>query len=300
VVFLHPAAAELERIAARHDLLVVATGAKSLTELFPPVPERSPYGQPQRLLMAGLFRGIQQAEPLGLTYCVAPGAGEIFQAPFYSLEGRGASLLFEAVPGGPLEPAARMRYEDDPRAFEATVLALLRDHAPAVFERVEPTAFALTRPLDLLQGAVTPVVRRAWIPVGAGKYAVAVGDSWILNDPVVGQGANLGSHCAWVLAGQIRRATRFDEAFCRAAEDRMWELAGPVTEWTNAMLRPPARHAIGLLVAGSRSRAVADALVEGFNRPDEQWARFSSPDGAARFLDQFGMALPDVLAVASA
>lgn len=293
VELLRPDREELRRVAARHDLVIVATGAKALTELFPRVPERSPYDRPQRLLMAGLFRGIRPAEPVGLTFYMVPGAGEVFQAPFYSFEGRGANLLFEAVPGGPLESVTQMRYEEDPARFDATVLALLRDHAPALYERIEPAELALTGPLDVLQGAITPVARRAWIPLDDGKYAVAVGDSWVLNDPLLGQGANLGSHCAWVMAEQIRDAVRFDEAFCRATEDRMWEFAGPVTEWTNAMLQPPAPHAIGLILAAAQSKAVADALVEGFNRPPEQWARFASPEGAAAFLARFGMTLPN-------
>jgi hypothetical protein len=295
VEFVRPEPHDVTRIAARHDLVVVATGAKALTGLFPVAPEHSPYDRPQRLLMAGLFRGISQTDPPGLTYVVAPGLGEIFQAPFYSFEGRGANLLFEAVPGGPFEPVTRMRYEDDPAAFESTVLALLREHVPALYERIEPLEFALTRPLDLLQGAITPVVRRASVSLDGGAYAMAVGDSWILNDPLLGQGANLGSHCAEVMAQAIRGATCFDEGFCRATEARMWEFAGPVTAWTNAMLQPPPAHAIGLLVAAAQSKAVADALVDGFNRPPEQWNRFSSPEGAAAFLAEFGLALPELV-----
>jgi hypothetical protein len=146
-----------------------------------------------------------------------------------------------------------------------------------------------------LQGAITPVVRRAWVRLDSGTYAMAVGDSWILNDLVLGQGANLGSTCAEVMAQAIRGATRFDESFCRETESRMWAFAGPVTEWTNAMLQPPPSHVVGLLVAGTQSRAVADALVEGFNRPPEQWPRFASAEGAAAFLAQFDMTLTQLV-----
>src|SRR5436190_3846537 len=51
--------ADLDGLAAEHDLLVVASGRASLTGLFPRMPERSPYTVPQRRLFGGLFRGVR-------------------------------------------------------------------------------------------------------------------------------------------------------------------------------------------------------------------------------------------------
>jgi len=236
---------DLPALAATHDVVVVATGAKSLTEIFPRVAERSPYDGPQRRLMAGLFRGIAQADPVGLTLAFSS-AGEVFQAQFYSVEGAVPSLLVEAIPGGPMEPIATMPYEEDPARFEAALLELLAEFATPVYDRIDRKAFGLTRPVDLLQGAITPTVRQAWAPLDGGTFALAVGDTWIQNDPVVGQGANLGSDSAWVMAEAISGASWFDERFCREVEERMWDFARPVTEWTNAALQPPPPHVVGI------------------------------------------------------
>jgi Styrene monooxygenase A putative substrate binding domain len=174
VVFGAVRAGDLDRLAAGYALLVVATGRGRLAERFPVLPERSPYTQPQRRLCAGLYRGIAHPEPLSVAFTISPGHGELFEAAFRAAEGRVSSLLIEAIPGGGLEPVCDLRYEDDPRRFNATVLALLREHAPAVYERVEPQRFGLTGPLDLHKGAITPVVRRGYLPLVGGRYAVAI------------------------------------------------------------------------------------------------------------------------------
>lgn len=282
-------------IAEHHDLVVVATGARTITELFPPVLDHTPYHEPQRILMAGLFTGIEETDRSELTLSLVPGGGEIFQGVIHSFGGPASNLLVEAVPGGPLEPVVRLRYDDAPAVFEAALLDVLREHAPTVFARTDPAAFGLTRPLDLLQGAVRPVVRRAWTVLPDGTLAMALGDSWVVNDPISGQGANLGSFCAQVMAESIVDNPTFDADFGRRVEARMWQWAGPVTYWSNSLLQPPPPHVVAMFVAGTVCQAVADALVDGFSDPPEQWSRFSSPQGAAAFLGRHGLALADFM-----
>jgi 2-polyprenyl-6-methoxyphenol hydroxylase-like FAD-dependent oxidoreductase len=217
-------AGDLVRLGRHHDLVVVATGRESRARVFPRDPARSPYTTSQRTLCGGLFRGVEFSRPLGLSISVSPGAGEIFQSPFWSFEGEVSGLLFSAVPGSPLEALTRFPYDEDPKGFEALALRLLRDHAPSIADRLEPRQFRLTRPLDLLQGAITPTVRHGWEHLGEGRVAVAVGDAWVFNDPLTGQGANLGSHCASVLARWILDDLAYDERFCRGVEREMWRV----------------------------------------------------------------------------
>jgi hypothetical protein len=277
--------------AADHDLVVVAGGRES-TSLFPRDPARSPYEAPQRVLCAGTFRGIAFPDPLGLSFNISPGAGEVFQSPVFSFDGRVSGVLFEGIPGGPFESLVHRRYEDDPAAFESEVLRLFRDHAPSIHERVDVAEFGLTRPVDLLQGAITPTVRRTWLRHESGTYAVAVGDAWVVNDPLTGQGANLGSHCAWVLADAILADTVYDELFCREVEARMWAMAGPVTEWSNAFLQPPPDHVLELLGAAGSDKAVADALVNGFADPQAMWRRVATAERSTAFLASIRPAEP--------
>src|SRR5262245_33550415 len=127
----------------------------------------------------------------------------------------------------------RIRYEDDPEKFEAMALDLVRKHAPPIYERVNLKEFSVTRPPDVLQGAVTPTVRCGYTPLADGKYAMALRDMHILNDPIIAQGANAASRCAWPLGEALLQDRQLDETFCRETERRLWEAGRATTEWTN-------------------------------------------------------------------
>jgi Styrene monooxygenase A putative substrate binding domain len=239
-----------------------------------------------------LFQGIACPEPPDFSFNIAPGHGEVFTGPFYTFDGRVNSLLFEAIPGQGLDVITQMRYQDDPKQFEATMLALLREHAPPIYERVIPREFSLTRPLDLLQGAITPTVRRGFAQLDNGRFVVAIGDVHVMNDPVLGQGANAASYAAWVLGEAILEGGPYDEPFCRRVEQRIWAYLQPVAEWTNASLQPPPSHVIDVFVAAAQNKAIADQIIDNFNAPQHNWAIFSSPEGAESFLRQFGWNVP--------
>ncbi len=296
-IVIAPARAEdVAALAAKHDLMVVAVGRAGLAEMFPRLPERSPYQEPQRRLLAGLFRGIRHPSPFEMILNIVPGQGEIVENQYLTLDGVTSGLLIEAIPGGPLDPPTRLRYEDDPAAFDAAVLAVLRDHAPDTYARTDPAKFGLTRALDTLAGGITPTARRGWAPLGGGRFALAVGDAHITHDPLTGQGANAASRAAWslgeLLVARARTGDPFDEAFCAGAEAHLWEDERSVTEWSNAFLQPPPPHAIGLFVAAAQNQALANAFADNFNHPKKQWAVLSSPDATAAFIASFGAAPP--------
>jgi hypothetical protein len=280
-------AEDLDRISARHELMVVASGRGSLVELFPRVAEYSPYDRPQRLLCLGFFTGIT-ADPHDVAFVIAPGHGEVFQTTTYSFRGTQTALLFEASRGGAFELMTRMRYEDDPRRFEATALALLREHAPPIYERIDPATFGLTRPLDLLQGAITPTVRQGYAKLDNGKFAMAIGDVHVVNDPLIAQGGNTASHSAWALGEAILEDFSPDEGFCRRVCQQIWAYARPVVEWSNFMLQPPPPYVINLLVAASQNQAIADAYADGFANPLPTWELLRSPERVTALLDRLG------------
>lgn len=281
-------AAGVAELGRAHDLAIVASGRGSLAGMFPRVPERSPFTEPQRRLFAGLFRGIRFPERLGMTFQLVPGHGEIFENQFLTAGGLVNGLLMEAIPGGAIEIVTRLRYEDDPRVFNRAVLDVLRENAPVVYERVDPETFGLIKPLDMLQGAIVPTVRRGVAPLGDGRFALALGDAHVTNDPVLGQGANAASRAAWALgealADHAARGGAFDEAFCTEVEARQWELLRPVTEWTNAFLQPPPPHALQYLAAAAKNKVIANAFAENFDNPKRQWEIFSSPESTSTFI----------------
>ena len=294
---------DVARLAAKHDLMIVAAGRAGATDMFPRLAERSPYHEPQRRLFAGLFRGIRRPTLLRTGFNIVPGQGEVLEFQYLAPCGLTSGVVIEAIPGGPFDHVTRLRYEDDPAAFNAAVLAILRDHAPDTYARTDPATFGLTRGLDTLAGGFTPTARRGWAPLGGGRMAMAIGDAHITHDPLTGQGANAASREAWSLAelliAHARAGGRFDETFCVRAEQQLWDDARPVTEWSNAFLQPPPRHVIGLLVAAAQNPAIADAFADNFNDPKQQWAVLSSPEGTAAFIESFSAEPASVSAPAS-
>lgn len=281
-------AGELDGLAAQHDLLVVCTGRGGLGALFPRIAEHSPYTAPPRFILGGLFRGIAATQPNSASFTIIPGLGEIFCLPAYTFEPGIIGLGIEAIPGTPLEAVARTPYDADPAAFHAAILAMLRAHAPAIAARIDPERFELTRPLDLMQGAITPVVRKGYARLPGGRYALALGDAHILNDPILGQGANTASKAAWLLGEAIAAGGSFDEGFCRSFEERVWSYAGPVTAWNNAMLQPPPPHMVEFMVAASMHPAIGDIFANFLNSPVSGWETFSDPARTADLLRSHG------------
>lgn len=273
-------------LAKKHDLVVVSSGRHSIAELFPRDADRSPFATPQRMLCAGLYHGIAPMPERAMQFQLCPEVGEIFSTRFLCADGIVHGINIEAIPGGPIEFLASLRYEDDPKAFTEALLTVFAEHAPGFRERIDEREFDLLSPNDLLQGGITPTVRKGWAALDGG-YAVAVGDAWVVNDPNAGQGANLGSHSAFVLADAIIAGPPYDEAFCRRAEAAMWEYARPVTEWSNAFLVPPPPHAIDILVAASQDQRIADGFIDMFNNPPAMWQVLGTPEGAAEWLRSF-------------
>ncbi len=269
---------------ASHDLMVVATGRASIDAFFPRDPSRSPHTAPQRRLCAMLCHGIAPASTARGSGTLVPGAGEIFEFPWLSPHGMVTGILVEAVAGGPFEELTRTARADDPASFDALALALLQAHAPDVAARVDASAFATTGPRDVLQGALTPTVRRPYCEVAPGRFVVAVGDAYVTNDPICAQGANLGSATAALVARAICRDVAFDEWFCRGLERDLWALAEPSTCFTNTMLAPPPPHLQAILGTATQVQPVADAFVANFADPAAMWSAIATPERVAAFL----------------
>jgi 2-polyprenyl-6-methoxyphenol hydroxylase-like FAD-dependent oxidoreductase len=287
---LHVSPEEIVRLSERHDLVVIATGKGGTSAMFPVIPGKSPYSRPQRRLCAGLYYGIAPSEPKGVTLSIAPPHGELLEIPTFSASGHVTVLLFENVPGGDTEVLADAKYDEDPAAFERLVLEKLRVHHPEVFERVNSARFGLTRPEDLLQGAVTPVLREDYAVLPNGRIVMALGDAHSVVDPVVGQGANSASYSAWELGAVIAEDPNFDERFAQKVAARRANRVRAISDWTNLMIGlPPAPHLLQLLGAMSVNPAVADEFTDNFNQPERQWDILATPQRTSAFLARHGM-----------
>jgi hypothetical protein len=271
----------VQELSTRHDLVVVASGRGALSNLFPQLPEHSPFQKPQRLVIGVLFRGIAYPEPLAFQAIVNRGHGEILEFPLLSFERGLTAIGIEAVHGGAFSALSRFhksRFEEQHAEFEATVLALLRDYAPSIYARVDPRRFAVARPLDIGYIAITPTVRRGYARLSNGRTVLALGDAHITMDPVTGQGANKASHAAFVAGSAICEATAFDGDFCVRVAQQICDYALPVSDACNARLMPPPGHVVDLLVAAAQHQPVADFYAGSFNDPDRFWHIVSRQD----------------------
>jgi hypothetical protein len=278
---------DLPRLSGRHDLIAVSTGRGGFGRLFPPLPGRSPFDAPARLLSAGLYTGVAPATDTHyVTLAILPGHGEVIQIPMESFDGLVCVLLFECLPGGDLEVLARTPYEDDPKGYGRTVLEKLRVHCPSIFARVDPAAFALTGPGSILQGAVTPTARASYASLDGGKVAIALGDAHVAMDPVVGLGANSASLAAWILGEAIAEGGPFDEAFCRRVDEQRLPAVMAHFDFTNFMLAPEPQL-LDVLGAMSQNPALANDFTDNFTVPARQLEHLASPDAAAAYIASF-------------
>jgi 2-polyprenyl-6-methoxyphenol hydroxylase-like FAD-dependent oxidoreductase len=280
------AANDLEELSTRHELLVMASGRGSLSNVFERVSEHSPNSEPQRLVVAGFYRGIRPLDPLGFEVVISRGHGEILVFPLFSFESGLTGLGIEAIRGGAFSCLSEVKYASDPRRFEQTVLDILRDHAPTVYQRVNVGEFAVARPQDVGYIALTPTVRRGYRRLGNGRHVVALGDAHIVMDPITGQGANKAAVAAATLAEAIRDASDYDESFCRDVEQLMCRYALPVSDACNARLKPPTPHVGRLLGGAAREQRLADFYAFGFNHPDRYWEVVSSEERTDALLQQ--------------
>jgi hypothetical protein len=276
---------DLDRLAPRYDLAIVAAGKGELVSMFARNPARSPYSEPQRSLAVAYVNGIQGRPDYPGTSSASinfvAGLGEIYVLPALTTSGPCDIVLVEGVPGGEFDCFAGVRSGEETLK---RILALMKAHTPWDFERAGGAE--LTDWAGFLSGRFAPVVRH---PVGrlpGGGIALGMADVVVANDPVSSQGSNNAAHCAAIYHQAIldHGDQPFGQEFMHRAFESYWDLVQYSTAFTNAMLRPLPRYAIELLVAGIRQEQIRDRFTEGFARPRDFFDWFMDPDRAAAYL----------------
>jgi len=272
-------AKDIGRIAERFDLVVVAMPGNGFQHLFARDDANSPYTRPQRYYLAGLYHGFRSAGSRSTTLSIAPGHGEAVSFPFLSQTGLVTALAIMTPQPDALAMLRVLSSRPGRPGYCAALLRKLEQLHPSIYGQIDTARFGLQGADDLAQAAVTPVVRRPYLDLGRGKYAVALGDVHVTVDPLMAQGANLGSYSAFVLADVIAEADVFDVAFCNEVERcRSARILG-ASRWTNAFLQPPDEARVELMVAMSRDQKLADEYLDNFSCPERQWQRIGSVEG---------------------
>jgi hypothetical protein len=274
---------ELERYAVDNDLVVVAAGKGEITRLFERDPARSPYEQPMRALALTYVTGMMpRPEHSAVCFNLIPTVGEYFVFPALTTAGACEIMVFEGIPGGPMDCWGDV---STPEQHLERSRWILETFVPWEAERCRDVA--LTDDNGILAGRFPPSVRRPVGELPSGEHVLGLADAVMLNDPITGQGSNNASKAAAAyLAAIVERGDGpFDRAFMEETFERFWTDTGQyVTAWTNALLSPPPPHVLQLLGAGNGSPELAHRFVNGFDDPRDYFEWFMDPDSAQRYL----------------
>lgn len=278
------AIADLEAYAKATDLVIVAAGKGEIARLFERDPEKSPFDRPQRALALTYVTGMTpRPEHSAVCFNLIPGVGEYFVFPALTTTGPCEIMVFEGLPGGPMDCWTDVRA---PEEHLATSKRILDTFLPWEGERCRDVA--LTDDNGILAGAFAPTVRRPIGRLPSGATVLGLADAVCLNDPITGQGSNNASKAAKVYLDAIlaHGDRSFDAAFMQATFDRYWAYAQYVVGWTNALLMPPPPHVLQIMGAAQAYPVLARRIANGFDRPTDLFPWFAVPEEADRYLTQ--------------
>jgi hypothetical protein len=272
----------LEEYTREADLVIVAAGKGDIAGLFARDDARSPYGAPQRALALTYVNGLEpRPDHSAVSFNLIPGVGEYFVFPALTTSGPCEIMVFEGVPGGPMDCWGDVR---TPAEHLATSKSVLETFLP--WEAARATDISLTDDNGILAGRFAPTVRK---PVGvlpSGAVMLGLADVVVVNDPITGQGSNNASKCAAsYLSSILEHGDRpFDAAFMESTFERYWDYAQYVTTWTNALLAPPPEHVLQLLGTASGNPRIARRFANGFDDPRDFFHWFMDPAAASDYL----------------
>jgi len=256
---------DLEHHARSHDLVIVATGKGAFGNLFPRDAEKSPYETPQRALALTYVTGMEpRPEYSAVCFNLIPGVGEYFVFPAVTTTGPCEIMVFEGIPGGPMDCWSDVH---SPAEHLERSLEILERFLP--WEAARCQDVALTDANGVLTGRLAPTVRGPIARLPSGAAVLGMADAVVLNDPITGQGSNNAAKCAEIyLASILEQGEGFDERFMQRTFDRYWRgYAQWVVSWTNALLAPPQPHVLRLLQAAQELPALAETIADGFDDP---------------------------------
>jgi hypothetical protein len=280
---IHAAGVEdLERYTADNDLVLVAAGKGDIARLFERDPKRSPYEAPQRALaLTYVIAMTPRPEFSAVCFNVIPTVGEYFVFPALTTTGPCEIMVFEGIPGGPMDCWGDVT---TPQQHLETSRRILETFLPWEAERCRD--IELTDEHGILVGRFPPTVRRPVGELPSGAIVLGLADTVVLNDPITGQGSNNASKAAAsYLQSIVEHGERpYDREFMERTFERYWDEAQYVSGWTNALLAPPPPHVLQLLGAAGSAPEIAHRFVNGFNDPKDYYDWFMDPDKAASYL----------------
>lgn len=273
---------DLELYAREDDLVIVASGKGEIGQLFTRDTERSAYDKPMRALALTYVHGMEP-RPVHSAVCfnLIPGVGEYFVFPALTTSGHCDIMVFEGVPGGPMDCWGEVK---TPADHMATSMRILDTFLP--WEATRNRKSELTDANGILAGRFAPTIRHPVATLPSGRKVLGLGDAVCLNDPITGQGSNNASKAAAVyLRRVLAQGDRpFDEAWMKATFEEFWDYAQWVVRWTNMLLLPPPPFILDIIGTAGTEPRLAHRMANGFNDPRDFFPWFADPGAAANYL----------------
>ena len=285
LVFQDAGIDELEALSASHDLVLLAAGKGEIVRQFERDAERSVFDKPQRALALTYVHGMEPKKPFSrVAFNLIPGVGEYFCFPALTLSGPCEIMVFEGIPGGPMDCWGDV---ETPQQHLARSLEILNTYCPWEAERCRHVQ--LTDDNGVLAGRFPPTVRKPVMTLPSGRKVLGMADALVVNDPVTGQGSNNGAKCSKIYLDSIiaRADQAFDEDWMKDTFETYWAYAEQVVNWTNSILLPPEEHTLNLLGAAQQSPDLAKTIANGFNNPVDLMPWWTNGDACNQVVAEF-------------
>jgi len=274
--------AELEVLTAENDLVVLAAGKGEVVKLFERDALRSTFDKPQRALALTYVTGLVPSPDFSrVTFNLIPGVGEYFVFPSLTTSGPCEIMVFEGVPGGPLDCWRDVKTPQEHLAQSKKILDTFLPWEASRARKVE-----LTDANGVLAGSFAPTVRKPMLTLPSGRLVFGLADVVVVNDPITGQGSNNATKASKVYLDAI--VARGEQAFTRewmqATFEKSWNYAQWVTAWTNTLLGAPPPHILNLLGAAGQMPALASAIANNFDNPPDFFPWWVDPAACEAFI----------------
>ena len=258
---------DLEECAKTHDLVVVAVGKGEISGLFERDPERSPLDQPMRALALTYVKNMIPRQPFtAVAFSLIPEVGEYFVFPSLTVNGYCEIMVFEGIPGGPMDCWHDVK---TPEQHLERSKEILQKWMPWEAERCQN--IELTDDMGVLTGRFPPTVRKPICQLPSGALTLGMADAVLLNDPITGQGSNTASKAAKLYMDRILEQgdKPFARQWMKETFDLFWDYAQWVVRWTNSLLTPPEPQVLELLGAATEIPELARKIANGFDHPPD-------------------------------
>ena len=275
---------ELEAYAKSNDLVLVAAGKGEINRLFERDAEKSPFDKPMRALALTYVKGMTPRQPFtAVAFNLIPGVGEYFVFPALTTTGHCEIMVFEGVPGGPMDCWNDVKTPEQHLQRSKEILQKL---LPWEAERCKN--LSLTDDNGILSGRFAPTVRKPICKLPSGALALGMADVVTTNDPITGQGSNTASKAAAIYMRRIldHGNKPFDAQWMQQTFDAFWDYAQWVVRWTNSLLTPPPPQVLQLMGAASQIPRLASKISNGFNNPPDYSPWWFDPAEADQLIKQ--------------